>query len=99
MPMSDAACGLNDTARIAVPILVRITRKRNPPSNPSVTNNTTMSLLEMTSWPTSNLRAGNTSGNGCGVAPKISCPAFSSNSETPMAVMSTVSFDRSRKGR
>ena len=38
-------------------------------------------------------------GNDFGSAPKTNCPPFSRKSETPMAVISTVSFGRSRSGR
>ena len=42
MPISDAASGLNASARIAMPILVFSTMKRNASSNTSVVIRTTI---------------------------------------------------------
>ena len=39
------------------------------------------------------------SGKDFGSGPKTNCPPYSSSSDTPMAVMSTVSFGRLRNGR
>jgi hypothetical protein len=60
-----------------------------------------MSLLCMESVPNSMVRSGSNFGNGLVFASKTALcwPVNSMKRETPMAVMSTVSFGRWRSGR
>ncbi len=96
--MSAAAWWLWETARMAVPTLVRSTTNSSAPSKARVNPTTTTSLLETTTPPAVNVVAGNVSGNAAGVAPNTSCPRFCNSIDTPIAVMSTVSLERSRRG-
>src|SRR5688572_8251742 len=99
MPTSEAAVGLKETARIALPILVLKTRNWRAMRRMMVTARTTIWLLEMvTNWRWKVL-AGNIVGNARGVAFQKSWAEFCKSSDTPMAVMRTFSFELLRKGR
>ena len=99
-PISAAAVALFESARIAIPSLVRFTMKVSATSKEMVTMNAASCVVVIVSAPVpSSARSGINSGNDFGSAPKTNCPPYSRNSETPIAVMSTVSFGRARKGR
>ena len=98
--MSAAAVGLLESARIAIPSLVRLTMKVSATSKIIVTTNAATCVVVIVSAPVpSSARSGINSGNDFGSAPKTNWPPYSRNNETPIAVMSTVSFGRLRKGR
>ena len=104
-PMSAQAVGLNASARIAMPIFVFRTMSVSTSRSTSVVPRTmtcpvvTVSAVKVPhdcgrSIATSSM----TVGNARGFAPKRYWPKLSRNSETPIAVMSTVIFGRSRSG-
>ena len=64
-----------------------------------VTTMTSTWLDEMTRLPNAKFEEGKTAGNVRGVAPKNTWPEYSSSSETPMAVMRTLSVAAPRSGR
>ncbi len=104
--MSWAATGLKESARIAMPSLVFRTMWLSASIRISVTPKTMACETVIVSpeifphdYGISSARSVIRSGKDLGSAPKTYCPAFSRNRETPIAVISTVSFGRSRNGR
>ena len=83
---------------MAVPTFVRSTTHSSAPSKTAVKPTTTTSLLDTTTPPAPNVVAGNVSGNATGVAPKMTWPRFCNSMDTPIAVIRTVSRERSRSG-
>jgi hypothetical protein len=100
-PINAAACWLNETARIAIPIRVRCTNHHNPISNPQVTSGITMSTRDTVAPKKWICSAGSSCGKGRVFAPNTAgCwhPNSMSN-DTPIAVISTVNFGRFLNGR
>ena len=100
-PTSCAACGLSATARIAVPSRVRWTIHCKASISAAATAMTASWLLDTASPPSAKFFTGNTAGNARGVAPNTpGCwNTDSSSSDTPMAVMRTLSVAVPRSGR
>jgi hypothetical protein len=98
-PINAAAVGLNDNARIANPSRVRITTHTNPSNNTPVDAITTTCVRDnLNAIPTSIDFASTKAGNPFGCAPNTSCPPYSKNSDTPIAVIKTVNLGLSRNG-
>ena len=105
-PISDAATGLRESARIAIPVLVCKTTVRRTSSRMRVDPTTITCPMVTVRVEKIPHEAGRSiaasamiSGKACGSAPNRYCPPLSRRSETPIAVIRTVRRGCCRSGR
>ena len=99
-PISAEAVGFSDSARMAMPSFVFMTMNRSAIiSTTAVTRTITCVMVTVSPPRPPMFPFGIITGKGCCVAPKTSCAVYSSNNETPIAVIKTLSRGLSRNGR
>ncbi len=99
MPISLAASRLKDTARMALPVRVFMMKKRSRIISRTDTTITVICSLVRRTPATRKSAWGASDGKNFGSGPNTSCATFSRKSDTPMAVMSSVSLASRRTGR